>query len=111
MGAREGGAERGDNAEIDGNFGRFGRRKFADFCRAKKQNGRGRYEMNEIIIPKWMWQDAKEAATICAVVNAALRKNPNATLQDFADELNATNQKVSVKRLWKIIERQVNETA
>lgn len=65
--------------------------------------------MKEIFIPHWMRRGAPLAAELCEIVNESLRKNPNATLQDFANELNTVNAAASARRLWNIENKQLKE--
>lgn len=62
-----------------------------------------------IVIPNFMRDECPILAGVCDVINAALEKNPEMSLKEFAKAISEANQEKARERLEKAIERQFKE--
>lgn len=62
-----------------------------------------------ILVPGWMKEETPIVASFCELVNFALEDNPDMTLAEFAEKLNAANISAALERLEAVEERQFEE--
>ena len=65
--------------------------------------------MKQIKIYEWQRKETPLCAGFCEMVNEALRDNPNMSLAEFAEELDAANKRATFERLIKAERRQLCE--